>query len=121
MKPTFKQFLMEEDKYVEEALQCEVVYVDEDGNEILDEAAKRAFKRMGKNIKRYYRCTAGKKAGKLVADPKECAKRKDPRKVRVGRRVARLKKGIRIRKGAITAKSAVHKRVVQMNKRLKGE
>ena len=121
MKPTFKDFLMNESEYVEDLLQCEIVYIDEDGNEIIGEAAERDFKRMVKNIKRYYRCTAGPKAGKLVSDPKSCAKRKNPKKVRHGRKVARTRKGIRIRKSEVSARTSVHKRLVQLNKRIRGE
>lgn len=97
--------------------ECEVVFVDENG-EILTEAAKRMFKRIGKEIKRRYRCTTGPKKGKPVSDPKLCATRKDPRKVRHGRKVARTKKGIRIRKSKIMKRTAMSKMVRRMNQRL---
>lgn len=98
---------------------CEEVWIDEDGN-ILSEAAKRAFKRVGKEIKRRYRCTTGPKKGKVVSDPKLCATRKDPKKVRHGRKVARTKKGVRIRKSAISKRTSMSKLVAKMNQRLNG-
>jgi len=99
---------------------CEEIFTDEDGN-ILTEAALRQFKRVGTQIKRQYRCTAGPKKGKIVASPQACATRKDPRKVRHGRKVSRMKKGIRIRKTRITKKKAISKMVVRMNQRLSGK
>lgn len=87
-------------------------------NTFLDEAATRAFKRFGKEIRRYYRCVSGPKAGKLVSDPSQCGKRKDPAKVRNGKKVARSRKGVRIRKTAIAKRTQVSKMVTKMNKRL---
>ena len=86
----------------------------------LDEAATRQFKRFGKEIRRYYRCTSGQKEGKMVASPNECGKRKDPRRVRNGKKIARSRKGVRIRKSAIAKRTAVSKLVARMNKRLSG-
>lgn len=100
--------------------ECEVVYVSERG-QILTEAAQRAFKREGKKIVRKYRCTTGMKEGKIVADPKSCATRKDPAKIRHGRKVARQKKGVRLRKAKITKRQTMSKMVTRMNKRLTGK
>lgn len=105
------------DKY--RVSECEEIWIDENG-EVLNEAAIRAFKRVGKEIKRRFRCTTGLKKGKVVSDPKLCATRKDPRKVRVGRKVARTRKGIRIRKSRISKRTSMSKMVTRMNKRLKG-
>lgn len=102
----------EDNEYVE----C---WVDEDDN-ILSEAAVRMFKRVGKEIKRKYRCTTGPKKGKPVSDPSKCATRKDPKKVRHGRKVARAKKGVRIRKSKIAMRTSMSKMVRRMNARLKG-
>ena len=102
----------EDNEYVE----C---WVDENDN-ILSEAAVRMFKRVGKDIKRRYRCTTGPKKGKPVSDPKKCATRKDPKKVRHGRKIARTKKGIRLRKTAVMKRTAMSKMVRKMNARLKG-
>jgi hypothetical protein len=97
----------------------EKVWVDADGN-ILNEAAVRMFKRIGKEIHRRYRCTTGPKKGKPVSDPKMCATRKDPRKVRHGRKVARTKKGVRIRKSSIAKRTSMSRMVRRMNQRISG-
>ena len=99
---------------------CEIVYTSEDG-EILNEAAIRQFRRVGQVIKKQYRCTSGPKEGKIVATPQACGQRKDPKKVRHGRKVARMKKGIRIRKTIISKRKAVSKMVTKMNRRLAGK
>ena len=98
---------------------CEIVYTDEDG-EILNEAAIRQFKKVGTAIKRQYRCTSGPKKGKIVASPQACGQRKDPRKIRHGKKVARLKKGVRVRKTTIAKKKSVSRMITRMNKRLAG-
>jgi len=140
MSMTFKEFLVEE--WLHEEPVCEEVWVDggdveitedqlfealRDGESVLFEtdedlfeAAQRAFKRLGQSIKRYYRCKGGPKDGKMVSDPKSCAQRKDPKKVRHGRKIARTKKGVRIRKTAIKKKQAVSRMVARMNARLTG-
>lgn len=100
--------------------ECEVVWVDEDGN-ILTEAAARHFKRVGGNIKRQFRCTSGLKKGKIVADRATCSRRKDPKKKRQGKKSARRFKGIRKIKTKITKKRTQSKLVRRMNKRLKGQ
>lgn len=98
----------------------EEVWVDNEGN-ILNEAAVRMFKRIGKEIHRRYRCTTGPKKGKPVSDPKLCATRKDPKKKRHGRKVARTRKGVRIRKSAITKRTAMSRMVRRMNQRISGQ
>lgn len=107
-----------------EEIMCEEVWLDPEDNEIdptrLDEAAKRAFKRFGQELRRYYRCTSGAKEGKLVSDPKSCAQRKDPRRVRHGKMVQRARKGVRVRKTAIAKRQAVSRMVTKMNQRLSG-
>lgn len=108
MKLTFLEFLKELDSI------CEVVYVDENNNQ-LDEAAIRAFKRVGSNIKRYYRCTTGEKAGRLVATPQSCMKRKEPSRVRHGRKVMRKKKAIISQKSRIKKRSSLTKLITRKN------
>lgn len=88
--------------------------------EAVEEAVQRAFRRVGSEIKRQYRCTSGPKQGKMVASPAACFKRKDPKKVRHGKKVARSRKGIRLRKTDVAKRSAVSKLVTKMNKRLAG-
>jgi len=100
--------------------ECEEVWLDEDGN-ILNEAAKRQFKRVGNEIKKRYRCVGGPKAGKLVSEPGKCATRKDPKNVRRGRKVMRSKKGTIKRKAGITKRKSISRLVAKMNKRLSGK
>lgn len=107
-KQSFKQFLVEFENL------CEVVYIDEEGNQ-LDEAAIRAFKRSGREVKRYYRCTSGSKAGRLVAEPKACAIRKEPQKVRHGRKVMRKKKNVINQKSRITKRTSLSKLIKKKN------
>lgn len=99
---------------------CEAVYVTEN-NEIITEASVRAYKRYGEKLIKKYRCLAGPKKGKLVSHPGGCAQRKDPKKVRTGRKTMRAKKGIIQRKGQISKRKQASKRVTQMNKRLAGD
>ena len=96
----------------------EIVYVDENDN-ILNEAAIRAFKRIDKKIVRKFRCISGKKKGKIVSSPGGCAKRKEPRRVRLGKKIARTRKGIRITKSKISNKKASHNLLVRLNKRFR--
>ena len=98
----------------------EEVYVDDDDN-ILTEAAMRQFKLTNKRITRKYRCMAGPKKGRLVSKPSGCATRKDPAKVRHGRKVMRSKKGVIARKSKISKKKAMNKIVAKMNRRLMGK
>ena len=98
---------------------CEVVYTNEEG-EVLTEAAIRQFKRVGGQIKRQYRCTTGPKKGKIVATPQACAKRKDPKKRRHGRKVSRARKGVRVMKTRIAKKQQQSKLVTRMNRRISG-
>lgn len=104
----------------EDCVDCEIVYVDEHG-EIVEEGVKRAFKRTDKQVKKMYRCTTGPKAGKLVSDPKTCVTRKDPKKVRTGRKTMRSKGGVVRRKARITKRTARSKLVQKLNKRLAGK
>ena len=99
---------------------CEIIYTDEEG-EILSETAIRQFKRFGQVIKKQYRCTSGPKEGKIVATPQACGTRKDPKKVRHGRKVARMKQGVRVRKTIVAKRKAISKMVQKMNKRLAGK
>lgn len=98
----------------------EEVYTNAEG-EILSEAAIRQYKRVGQEIKKRYRCLSGPKSGKLVAEPSSCATRKDPRKVRQGRKVMRSKKGTIKRKSAISKRKQLSRMVKKMNQRLSGK
>lgn len=98
----------------------EAVTVDENDN-ILDEGAIRQWKRQGGKLVRKYRCMAGKKKGRLVANPSGCGQRKDPQKVRTGRKTMRSKKGIIGRKAKISKRQSISKRLTKMNARLMGK
>ncbi len=98
----------------------EEVFVDEDDN-ILDEAAMRQWKRVGQEIKKRYRCLSGPKAGKLVASPQACATRKDPKRIRHGRKVMRSKKGTIARKTRVAKRKQLSRMVAKMNRRLAGK
>lgn len=101
----------------EEDCQYMEYYTDEDGK-ILSEGAVRMFKKVGKKIIRKYRCTSGPKKGKPVSDPSKCAQRKDPAKVRRGKKIMRKGKATRKRKSKITKKTAISKMVTRLNKGL---
>ncbi len=91
-----------------------------DQYELLDEGAKRAFKRKGSSLTHYFRCTSGPKAGKLASDPSKCGQRPDPKRVRHGRKVAKLKGSVRVRKTQMKKKTELSKRISRLNKQLMG-
>lgn len=103
----------------EEDCQYMEYYTDAAGN-VLTEAAVRMYKKVGKEIKRKYRCTSGPKKGQPVTDPSKCAQRKDPKKIRQGRKNMRKGKATRKRKAKITKRTAKSKMVARLNKTLKG-
>lgn len=98
----------------------EEVWVDEDDN-VLTEAAIRQWKRSGNTLVKKYRCKGGPKDGKLVSDPGKCGTRKDPKKVRTGRKVMRAKKGTIKRKTALSKRKMISRLVSKMNKKLSGQ
>lgn len=89
--------------------------------QVISEAVQRQFRRYGDNFKRQYRCTTGDKAGRLVTSPEKCGIRKDPRRVRLGKKAARVKKGQRIRKSLFTKRKSQSKRLSRLNKVLRGD
>ena len=80
--------------------------------------AKKAYKRVGSKFIQQYRCTAGRKKGKLVSNPSKCSARKDPKKVKQGRKNARLNKASRVRKTAVAKKTSMSKMLKRMNQRI---
>ena len=89
--------------------------------ELINEKVQRQFRRYGDTFKRQYRCTTGDKAGRMVTSPEKCGIRKDPKKVRQGKKASRVKKGQRIRKSLFTKRKTQSKRLSRLNKRLRGE
>ena len=85
----------------------------------ITEAASPTYKRKGTAITRYYRCTSGPKKGKLASDPSKCGNRPDPKRVRHGRKVARTRGAIRVRKTQVSKKQQVSKRITQLNRMLR--
>lgn len=102
-------------------IEYEMEELDTLGEAVLSEAAIRQFKRVGQEIRKRYRCVGGPKDGKLVATPSACAQRKEPKKVRQGRKVMRSKKGVIKRKSAISKRKQISRLVSKMNKRLAGK
>lgn len=84
------------------------------------EAVQRQFRRYGDTFKRQYRCTSGQKAGRMVTSPEKCGIRKDPRRVRIGKRASRSKKGQRVRKTLFTKRKSQSKRLSRLNKVMRG-
>lgn len=84
----------------------------------LIESAAPAYKRKGSTITRYYRCTSGPKEGKLASDPGKCGLRPDPKRVRHGRKVARAKGAIRVRKTAVAKLQQVSKKITNLNRNI---
>jgi len=98
----------------------EEVYVDEN-DEILSEAAVRQWKKSGNKLVKKYRCLAGTKKNRLVSKPGDCATRKDPRKVRQGRKLMRTKKNVISRKSKISKRKSISKILTKLNARLMGK
>ena len=92
-----------------------------DDYELLDEAAKRQWKRYGNKMVRKFRCYGGPKNGRMVTKAADCGVKKDPFKVRQGKRSARLKKGQRVRRTQLAKRKAPSKRLTKMNNILRGD
>jgi hypothetical protein len=113
------------EEYYEE---CEECLVDEHGNiydldkNIIEEAtAERQFKRYGTKFVRQFRCMSGPKQGKMVKKATDCGKRKDPLRVRLGKKAARMKKGERVRKSNRTKRKTLSQLLTRRNKVLRGD
>lgn len=90
--------------------------------EELKEGVKRAFRRVGKKIKRGFRVTSGWRKGRVVASMKGAYKPRAKARTRLKLRIAAKKKRvIRILKGRITRRKPLSKRLVKMNKRVSGK
>lgn len=96
------------------------VFVNEN-DEVLTEAAIRQWKKHNGRMIKKYRCTSGPKKNRLVSKPGDCATRKDPRKVRLGRKIMRTKKGVISRKSKISKRRSISKILSKLNARLMGK
>lgn len=101
---------------------CEAVFIFEDTQEVIPaclvEGISRRFKRSGGRIRRMFRCGSGPKKGMIVADPKQCSKRKDPKRVRRGRKIMRQLGALIHRKGKVTRHTSQSKLLHRLNSRL---
>ena len=91
-----------------------VIFVKVDG--VLQEA-KRIFARKSGKIVRAFRCTTGKKMGRMVQKPSDCFKKKNLKIARAARRNARKVKFVRARKMVRTKRKSLSKRIAQLNRR----
>jgi hypothetical protein len=89
--------------------------------DLIAEAVDRQFRRYGDKFVRQYRCTSGPKSGRMVVSPAKCGIRKDPLRVRIGKKSARMKKGSRVRKTLFTKRKTQSKRLSRMNAILRGD
>jgi hypothetical protein len=88
----------------------------------VDEGVKKAFRRVGKKIKRGWRVTSGFRKGRVVSSPKAAFKPRAKAKTRMKLKIAaKRKKIVRIMKSKITRRKPLSKRLVNMNKRAAGK
>lgn len=87
---------------------------------LLQESAKMVWARRGNKVARKYRCTSGKKKGRIVSSPTACGKSVDLGK-RMKFRKTLASKGFRMRRKAKMTKrrNPLSKRISRMNKALK--
>lgn len=91
-------------------------------DEELDEGVKRAYRRVGKKIKRGFRVTSGWRKGRVVSSAKAASAPRAKAKTRMKLRIAaKRKKIVRILKSKRTRKRSLSKRLVAMNKRVSGK
>jgi 3-deoxy-D-manno-octulosonate 8-phosphate phosphatase KdsC-like HAD superfamily phosphatase len=78
--------------------------------------AKRIFARKGGKIIRAFRCTAGKKMGRMVAKSSDCFKKKNRKIAKAARISSRKTKFVRARKAVRTKRKSLSKRIHALNK-----
>lgn len=91
--------------------------MDQEDQIILLESAKMVWARKGNKITRKYRCTSGKKKGRIVASPTACGGSVDLKK-RMKFKKTLASKGFRMRRKAKVTKrrNPTSKRVSRMNR-----
>lgn len=88
------------------------------GEDVLGEGVKRAYRRVGKKIKRGFRVTSGFRKGRVVASAKAAFKPRAKASTRMKLKIAaRKKKVIRVMKGKRTRRKSSSQRLARMNKR----
>lgn len=110
--------LLEIDSSADSLVQSEGL--DTEDVETLDESVTRQLRRYGNQTKLQYRCQDGDKEGKLVSKPSGCGIRKNPNRVRAGKRSSRIRKGERVRKSNMTKRKTLTKDLMRRNKMFKG-
>lgn len=89
--------------------------------DILDEGAKRQYKKVNGTIQKRFRCTSGQRKGRMVAKAAQCYKRKDRVKARRMKKMMRSKKRVISRKSRIAKRRSISKIITRMNQRLSGK
>lgn len=84
------------------------------------ESAKIAWAKVGNKVVRKYRCTSGKRQGRIVSSPSQCSKPFDLKK-RLKLRQTKLAKGLRMKKKAQRTKrrNPASLRINRMNKAMR--
>lgn len=89
--------------------------------DILDEGAKRQYKKVNGKIEKRFRCSSGVRKGRMVASAAQCYKRKDRVKARRMKKTMRSKKKLISRKSRIAKRRSISKIISRMNARLAGK
>ncbi len=96
------------------------IFIIEIEDESLIEGAKIAWGRVGNKIVKKFRCTSGRRQGRLVSHPSQCTKPVDLKK-RVKFKQTKLAKGLRMKKKRkrTMKRNPASLRVQRMNKALR--
>lgn len=93
------------------------VHTDDIDDFIMCESAKPVWARSGNKVVRKYRCTSGKKQGRLVSDPSVCGGSTDLKKRMILKKLLVQKKAMIARKSKKTKKhNPVSIRIQKLNK-----
>jgi len=91
--------------------------IDEENDRLLSEAARPIWRRKGNTVVRGYRCTSGKKAGRIVSSAATCGGKTDLKKKQRLKKTI-MQKGARMQRKANRTKknNPISKRLQKMNK-----
>ena len=96
----------------------EIYYTEADVLELyeLQEGAKIAWAKVGDKVIKKYRCTSGKKQGRIVNNPSDCGKPLDIKKKQRFKITRKAKAGVMSRKSKRTkSRNPASRRVAQLN------
>ena len=112
-----KDYSERQEALLESLEEAEADFEEIDDEEELIEGAKMVWRRKGNKVVKGYRCTTGRKKGRLVDTPADCSKTIDLKK-RFKMKKMLQQKGTRIRRKAIRTKkrNPVSMRLQRMNK-----